>query len=72
MLEQYNPSLRKELRYRSTPIIPSKPTESLLDWLKRTGRLKAREIDSSLKEKNEMLEELENIIDETIYSSEEE
>ena len=70
MLKQYNPSLLKEPRYQAIPIIPSKPTETLLDWLKRTGRLKTREIDSSLK--NEVLEELENIIDEAVYGSEEE
>ena len=70
MVKYYNPSLRQEPRYQAIPIIPSKPTESLLDWLKRTGRLEAREIDSSLKD--EVLEDLENIIEESVYGSEEE
>lgn len=70
MVKHYNPSLRQEPRYQAILIIPSKSTESLLDWLKRTGRLEPRKIDSSLKD--EVLEDLGNTIDRAIYASEEE
>jgi hypothetical protein len=70
MVQHYNPSLRQEPRYQAIPIIPSKSTETLLEWLQRTGRLEPREIDSSLK--GEVLEDLENSIDRAIYASEEE
>jgi hypothetical protein len=60
MIERYNHSVRQEPRYQAIPIIPSRATESLLDWLKRTGRLKPREIDLSQEDK--VLEDLEDAL----------
>jgi hypothetical protein len=70
MITRYNPSLRQELRYQAIPIIPPIATEPLLDWLKRTGRLKPREIDSS--QEHELLEKLEDIMGTSISDLEEE
>jgi hypothetical protein len=70
MVTRYNPSLRRELRYQAIPIIPSRATESLLNWLKRTGRLKPREIDST--QEDEVLEELEEIMGTSISGLDEE
>lgn len=70
MITLYNPSLRQEPRYQAIPIIPPIATESLLEWLKRTGRLKPREID--LSQQDEVLEDLEYILDPEIYNQEKE
>ena len=70
MIKQYNPSLRQEPRYQALPIIPLKMTESLLAWLKRTGRLKPRDID--LPQKDEVLEDIEYILEPEIYQKEKE
>jgi hypothetical protein len=39
-----NPSLRETPRSQLAPILPSPPTESLVDWLEQTGRMSARDI----------------------------
>jgi len=41
--ERFNPSLRETPVHEPADVIPSKQQESLLDWLKRTGRLIARD-----------------------------
>ncbi|WP_324706267.1 DUF3134 domain-containing protein [Lyngbya sp. CCY1209] len=41
--EVFNPSLRETPVHEPADVIPSKQQESLLDWLKRTGRLIARD-----------------------------
>ena len=61
MMAHYYPSLRREPRNEPIAIIPPTKTESLLAWLKRTGRLKPCEIDLSQKE--EVLEDLEDLED---------
>jgi hypothetical protein len=38
-----NPSLRETPIHEPADVIPSKQQDSLLDWLKRTGRLIARD-----------------------------
>jgi hypothetical protein len=60
MMAPYNPSLRIEPRNEPIPIIPPTETESLLDWLKRTGRLKPREIE--LSQEDEVPEDLEDLM----------
>ncbi len=70
MVTHYNPSLSQELRYQSIPVVPLKATETLLDWLKRTGRLKLREIETF--QENEIVEELDDVIDPEVYQREEE
>lgn len=37
-----NPSLRETPRSQLAPILPSPQTESLVDWLEKTGRMSAR------------------------------
>jgi len=39
-----NPSLRETPRSQLAPILPSPQTESLVDWLEKTGRMSTREI----------------------------
>ncbi|MDJ1180347.1 DUF3134 family protein [Roseofilum sp. BLCC_M91] len=39
-----NPSLRETPRSQLAPILPSPPTESLVDWLEKTGRMSVREV----------------------------
>ncbi|MDJ1176902.1 DUF3134 domain-containing protein [Roseofilum capinflatum] len=39
-----NPSLRETPRSQLAPILPSPPTESLVDWLEKTGRMSTREV----------------------------
>lgn len=70
MVTHYNPSLRQELRYQAIPVIPLITTESLLDWLKRTGRLKPREIDLCLDD--EIPEDLEYMPESEIDNLDEE
>lgn len=72
MVTHYNPSLRQELRYQAIPVIPLITTESLLDWLKRTGRLKPREIDLSLCLDDEIPEDLEYMPESEMDNLEEE
>jgi len=38
-----NPSLRETARSQLAPILPSPQTESLVDWLEKTGRMSARD-----------------------------
>ncbi|MDB9516519.1 DUF3134 domain-containing protein [Roseofilum reptotaenium CS-1145] len=38
-----NPSLRETPRSQLAPILPSPQTESLVDWLEKTGRMSARD-----------------------------
>ena len=66
----YNPSLQEESRYEPAQIICPTETESLLNWLKRTGRLIPREIDTS--QNDELLEALDDLIDSEIYKLQEE
>ena len=65
MVKSYNPSLRVEPRNEPIAIIPPIATESLLAWLKRTGRLKPKDIDLSQQE--EVLEDLEDILEPEIH-----
>ena len=39
----YNPSLRREPRYEPASVIPLKQDNSILEWLKASGRLMARD-----------------------------
>lgn len=70
MVTRYNPSVHQEPRNQPIPIIPLKTTESLLAWLRRTGRLKPREVD--LLKEDEALEDLEYILNPEIYNLEKE
>lgn len=70
MVTRYNPSVHQAPRYQAIPIIPLTETESLLNWLKRTGRLKPRDVNSS--EEIEIPEDLEDIIDNHLHNLEEE
>jgi hypothetical protein len=71
MLTRYNPSIRQELRYQAAPVTPLVATESLLDWLRRTGRLKPKETDSSYQVLS-ILDEIDEILDPEIADIEEE
>ena len=70
MLTRYNPSIRQELRYQAAPVTPLVATESLLDWLRRTGRLKPKEADSY--QVLSLLDEIDEILDPEIADIEEE
>jgi hypothetical protein len=70
MVTRYNPSVHQEPRNQPLLVIPLIETESLLIWLKRTGRLKPREVD--LFHGNEVLEDLEYILNPEIYDTEKE
>ncbi len=73
MVTRYNPSVHQELLSEPLSVIPPVATESLIDWLKRTGRLKPREIDSSQEDEAlENLEDLEEITETSISAIEEE
>ena len=39
----YNPSLRREPRYEPASVIPLKQDNSILEWLRSSGRLTARD-----------------------------
>ena len=56
-----NPALSEESRYEPAQIIQLTGSESLLNWLKRTGRIKSYESDQS--HENDVPEEIENIIE---------
>ncbi len=43
-----NPTLREEPRHRPAGILPKPQTESILDWLERTGRIAARVPEASI------------------------
>ena len=43
----YNPSLRQEPRYEPAAVLPVTRDTSLIDWLKETNRLIAREKEDS-------------------------
>ncbi len=60
MVSFKNPALSEESRYEPAQIIPLTGSESLLNWLKRTGRIKYQESDQSYE--NDVPEEIENII----------
>ena len=49
-----NPSLRETPRSQLAPILPSPQTESLVDWLEKTGRMSARDIQDTDFVENEM------------------
>lgn len=68
-MTRYNPSIRQELRYQAIPVIPPRTTESLLSWLRRTGRLQPRNIEPSQDDK--IAEEIDDLI-EPEYKSEDE
>ena len=70
MLTRYNPSIRQELRYQAAPVTPLVATESLLDWLRRTGRLKSKEADSY--QVLSILDDIDEILDPEIADIEEE
>jgi len=70
MLTRYNPSIRQELRYQAAPVTPLVATESLLDWLRRTGRLKPKEADSY--KVLSILDDIDEILDPEIADIEEE
>jgi hypothetical protein len=70
MVAHYNPSVHQEPRNQPIAVIPLRTTESLLAWLKRTGRLKPSEID--LFQEDEVLEDLEYILNPEIYNLEKE
>ena len=40
----YNPSLREEPRDQRAAVIPVQQESSILDWLEKSGRLLAREV----------------------------
>ena len=40
----YNPSLREEPRDQRAAVIPIQQESSILDWLEKSGRLLAREV----------------------------
>ncbi|MCY7323490.1 MAG: DUF3134 domain-containing protein [Phormidesmis sp. CAN_BIN36] len=40
----YNPSLREEHRDQRAAVIPIQQESSILDWLEKSGRLLAREV----------------------------
>ncbi len=60
MVSFKNPALSEESRYEPAQIAPLTGSKSLLDWLKRTGRIKSYEPD--LTHDKNIPEELENII----------
>jgi hypothetical protein len=67
-----NPSLRQEARYEPAAVIPLKQEDSIIEWLKASGRLIAREI----QEKDIVLDEDEEIselmdVDDGDYDDEE-
>ncbi|MFN3360910.1 MAG: DUF3134 domain-containing protein [Pseudanabaenaceae cyanobacterium] len=67
----YNPMLREEPRNRPAGILPKPQTESILDWLERTGRIAARTPEVSVIY-DEDIDELNEIIgDDTSYYDEE-
>lgn len=43
MSKMYNPSLRREPRYEPASVIPLNQDNSILEWLKNSGRLIARD-----------------------------
>lgn len=66
MLKHYNHSaLREESRSKRAQILLIKESESLYDWIKRTGRFKSYESDEL--HADEVSEELEDIIETEIY-----
>jgi hypothetical protein len=52
-----NPSLRQEARYEPAAVIPLKQEDSIIEWLKASGRLMAREV----QEKDIIIDEDEEI-----------
>jgi hypothetical protein len=68
MSAKYNPSVHQAPRYQPIPVTPPSSQESLLHWLRRTGRLKPRQADAH--PDSQILEELEEIIDSEDYSLE--
>ena len=70
MVSFKNPALSEESRYEPAQIIPLTGSESLLNWLKRTGRIKSYEYDQS--HDNDVPEELENMIGISISDLEQE
>ncbi len=70
MVSFKNPALSEESRYEPAQIIQLTGSESLLNWLKRTGRIKSYESDQS--HENDVPEEIENIIGISIIDLEQE
>jgi hypothetical protein len=70
MTTKYNPSVHQEPRYQAIPVTPPSTQESLLNWLRRTGRLKPRQADAH--PDSQILDELDEIIDPDNYPAEEE
>ena len=71
MVTRYSsPALREEPRNQRTKIIYTRENESLFQWIKNTGRFKPREPDEA--NDPEMLEELDEIMETSIYEQEKE
>ena len=70
MFTFHNPALSEESRYEPARIIQLTENEPLLNWLKRTGRIKSYESDQS--HENDVPEEIENIIGISIIDLEQE
>ena len=70
MVTFHNPALSEEFRYEPAQIIQLTGSESLLNWLKPTGRIKSYESDQS--HDNDVPEEIENIIGISIIDLEQE
>jgi Protein of unknown function (DUF3134) len=72
MVTRYSsPALREEPRNQRTKIIFARENESLYQWIRSTGRFKPREPDEETSDP-EMLEELEDIMETSIYEQEKE
>lgn len=72
MVKLHNPALHAEPRNQEPAIFPPRKDSSLLDWLRETGRLVAREAGEHYHEEIEE-EELEELIETTdTYDFEEE
>ncbi|MGC9527539.1 MAG: DUF3134 domain-containing protein [Limnospira sp.] len=70
--EVFNPSLRETPVHEPADVIPSKQQESLLNWLKRTGRLIARDTLEPIEGYRPEEEEIsELIVDDASYDDEE-
>jgi hypothetical protein len=65
-----NPSVHQEPRYQPIPITPLSSKESLLQWLRQSGRLKPRQADAH--PDSQILGEIDALLDQDDYAIEEE